>query len=277
MTSFKKQCLTAHCLVRNEEKWVWYAINSVLEFVDKVLVYDTGSTDKTVEIIKSISNPKVILEQKGRVNKKQYTRLRQEMLERTKTFWFLILDGDEVWSRKSIKELRVSIDNAPQIKEAVVVPLWLCVGDIFHYDAFWAAHANFNHPQGVRSYMQIRAVRIVPGLKAVGEYGFEAYADRQDQNISDWNYERLIFLNEKYWHMSLLPRSRDLAHDREVMQRALKTRFIRGTPFPDGFKYPDVFKLARPSIVPSPWRRHTRIDTLKGLYYRSLNLISRKI
>ena len=44
----------AHTLVKNEENYIWYAINSVIDWVDKVLVWDTGSTDKTVEIVKNI-------------------------------------------------------------------------------------------------------------------------------------------------------------------------------------------------------------------------------
>ena len=46
--------ITAHCLVKNEENFVGFAIKSVINFVDKVIVFDTGSTDKTVGLIKNL-------------------------------------------------------------------------------------------------------------------------------------------------------------------------------------------------------------------------------
>ena len=38
-------------MVKNEEKRIHVSLNSVTEFVDCLIIYDTGSTDKTVEII----------------------------------------------------------------------------------------------------------------------------------------------------------------------------------------------------------------------------------
>ena len=51
-----KKNIWVHTLVKNEEKYLWYAVMSVADFVDKVLLWDTGSSDKTVEIIKQIQN-----------------------------------------------------------------------------------------------------------------------------------------------------------------------------------------------------------------------------
>ena len=55
--------IIVHCLVANEERFVWYALQSVLPYVDQVMVWDTGSTDKTVEIIKAIKSPKIIFKE----------------------------------------------------------------------------------------------------------------------------------------------------------------------------------------------------------------------
>ena len=58
--------ITAHCLIKNEENFVWYAIKSVVDFVDKIIVFDTGSTDKTVELIKKLAEEypeKIIFEE----------------------------------------------------------------------------------------------------------------------------------------------------------------------------------------------------------------------
>jgi hypothetical protein len=47
--------ITAHTLVKNEARFVWYSVMSVIEHVDKILLWDTGSTDGTKEILKKIS------------------------------------------------------------------------------------------------------------------------------------------------------------------------------------------------------------------------------
>ena len=46
-------------LIRNEENFIWFAINSVIDYVDEIMVWDMGSIDKTEEIVKSIDNPKI--------------------------------------------------------------------------------------------------------------------------------------------------------------------------------------------------------------------------
>lgn len=270
----KKPTITAHCLIRNEERWIWYAINSVIDFVDKILIFDTGSTDNTVEIIKSIHSPKIIFEEKGVVDKKEFTKLRQEMLDLTETEWFLVLDGDEVWPKKTIQELTNAVRKAPQQKEAIVVGQWICVGDVFHYSKEMEEFQHKEYPE-IKGFRLPRAIRNIKGLHGVGLYGYESYADKEGINISYWDKKRLIFLKHKFFHMTFLKRSSTREKDREVMMRGRKTRFYNGTPFSQDVKYPDVFYLDRPDMVPSPWKRLTHLDQLKGVYYRSQNFLER--
>ena len=48
----------AHTLVKNEERFIWFSVMSVIVNVDKVLIWDTGSTDDTVKIIQKIKSHK---------------------------------------------------------------------------------------------------------------------------------------------------------------------------------------------------------------------------
>src|SRR3989344_8957687 len=268
----KKSLITAHCLIRNEERWIWYVIKSVINYVDKIFVFDTGSTDNTVKIVKSIKSPKIIFEEKGVVDKKQYTALRQEMLDRTDTDWFMILDGDEVWTKAAIEELRKTVKNAPLDIDAIVVGQWTCMGDIFHYSK---AMEEFEHPQypRMKGFRLPRAIRKIKGLHCIGLYGFESYADRNGLNISYWDLKRLLFLKNKFFHMTSLPRSSSRSKDSEVMMRGPKTFFHKGTPFSEKMNYPEVFYKKHPEIVPSPWRRLRLIDQLMGLYYRTIRTL----
>lgn len=263
MRKNNRQLITAHCLVRNEEKWIWYAINSVIDYVDKILVFDTGSTDKTVEIIKSIKNPKIIFEEKGLVDKRGFTKLRQEMLDRTESEWFLILDGDEIWPEAGIRELRNVINSAGEEKQAIIAGEWVCIGDIFHYS------------EKLENFVMGRALRKIPGLHCTGEYGYESYADKDNLDASRWDRERLIFIKNKFFHMSFLQRSNNIRSDREVMMRAPKRFFHKGKAFPEGFKYPEIFYIARPANVAPPWKRLTWRGQAEGIYYRFLNFFER--
>ena len=62
-----KPNLTVQMIVKNEDQWIWYAIASVIDYASKLIIFDTGSRDKTVEIIKSFKSSKIIFKQKGDV------------------------------------------------------------------------------------------------------------------------------------------------------------------------------------------------------------------
>ena len=127
--------ITAHCLIKNEENFITYSIRSVIDYVDKIIIFDTGSHDKTVEIVRELIREypnKIIFEEKGECDKKRHTELRQEMLEKTTTDWFMILDGDEVWTKHAFSEVKQIIEKKPQT-ECIIAPFYLCVGDIFHF------------------------------------------------------------------------------------------------------------------------------------------------
>jgi hypothetical protein len=124
--------LTAHCVVRNEP-FVYYAVKSVYDYVDTILLYDTGSDDRhTLEDIQQLLredfDKKIIFKQvpievdetKWQVGaclamaqtnkgKKGVWWVRQMMIDDTTTPFFLILDGDEVHYRKTMKAIHEAI------------------------------------------------------------------------------------------------------------------------------------------------------------------------
>ncbi len=88
--------ITSHTVIKNEEVFIKPALLSVVNFVDRMLVWDTGSTDRTVSIIKSLKLQKITFRQCGSVDRKGLADLRNQQIELTKTPWFLIVDGDEI-------------------------------------------------------------------------------------------------------------------------------------------------------------------------------------
>src|SRR4030042_3759282 len=104
----------AHVLVKNEERYLWYAVASVIDFVDKVLLWDSGSTDGTLGIIAEL-----IKKYPGKIDFKKvkietpegFTGVRQQMLEETASDWILVVDGDEVWWEDSVKKVVETINQ----------------------------------------------------------------------------------------------------------------------------------------------------------------------
>lgn len=82
--------LSAAMIVKNESHNIEKAITSVIGFVDEVVVYDTGSTDDTVELARAM----------GAVVRQGYwdddfSRARNEACRMTRGEWYLGLDADD--------------------------------------------------------------------------------------------------------------------------------------------------------------------------------------
>lgn len=253
--------LTVHCVVRNEEKWAWYAINSVLNIAEKIIIFDTGSTDDTYKVLKTIQSKKIHLEQKGSVSAKGLTRLRQEQLEMTRTKWILILDGDEIWTKKSTEELEKTLKKTSNDIYGGVIRAWNAVGDVYHYHPESVKYHWPFAPKNYKGWSNLRIInREVPGLHIKGDYPLEAYCDKKGVPIQNYGPKKLFFLKNRYFHTTYLTRSSSRKVDKNILNRAKKWKFEYGITFPKSFPYPETFYLKRPSIVPPPWVKRKKTE-----------------
>lgn len=258
--------ITAHCLVKNEENFIWYAVNSIISHADKILLWDTGSTDRTVEIIKSIKNPKIEFEEKGEVGPAGLVKLRQEMLDQTKGGWILVLDGDEIWWEEGIKNLINAIKENDEKTDLIVNPVYMLIGDIFHYQEERAGRYQIGKRSG---HLNIRAMSTrIPSLHLEGIYPNEAYVNDKGVKIQDFPENRILFMEDKYLHASFLPRS---------SQRKNTLKHELGILFPLDFYYPEVFFKPRPEIVPSPWVKRSPDYVLKSALTTPLKRLKRRV
>lgn len=266
----KNFTITAHCLVKNEENFVWYAIKSIIDFVDQVIVFDTGSTDKTIEKVRKLEQEypgKIIFEEKGECDKKVHTDLRQEMIEKTKTDWFLILDGDEIWTKKGIEEI-ISIINNDSNTECLIASFYLCVGDIYHY-----SKKGFYNILGRQGHFSPKIYKKLPGIHWSGDYGKGDAIFNADKEIFI-NDDNSVFLKNRYWHTSSLVRSpKDaeikLGRHKDVMTYSLKFAGM-GFEIPKDEGLPEVFKgMNDPVLARMPLFR-SRINLFKFIFKKCL-------
>lgn len=77
-------------IVKNEEKFLAGCLESVKNIVDEIIIVDTGSTDKTIEIANSYNAKVISLEWKN-----DFSQARNESIKHATGDWIFILDADE--------------------------------------------------------------------------------------------------------------------------------------------------------------------------------------
>lgn len=208
--------LTIHTIVKNEECWIKPALSSVIDRADRLLVWDTGSTDKTVALIKSLNSPKIEFKECGSVNRQGLVALRNQQIKATTSDWLMLLDGDEIWPKDNLEKLINAMQLAKTKTIALVNRTKNCLGDFNHY----VPESSGNYHIGPWSgHLNIRAIRNLPGLKVIGEYPNEAYI-YQDKKLQD-QPERLEFVDTWYYHTTHLKRT-GWWHSLKVIDRLRK-------------------------------------------------------
>jgi len=254
---------TAQMVVKNEERFIWFAIKSVLPYVAKFLITDTGSTDNTLKIIKSIKSKKINLVQD---KKTSIVKIRQEQLRKTKASWFLLVDGDEIWPKDQLKKLLHLTKVLPKDKIAVVNETRNCAGDTWHYLPQSAGAYQFF---GQKGHFNIRLMRTLP-YKIVGSYPWEKY--RLESKSINKLTNRLAFSDAWYLHVTHLKRSfwekgvkgrRKKIIDKGILMRKKEL--------------PEVFFKKYPEIVPNPLVKRSLLYQLKASFVTPLKKLRRLI
>ncbi|HSR89226.1 MAG TPA: glycosyltransferase family 2 protein [Candidatus Udaeobacter sp.] len=220
--------ITAHCIIKNEENFVGYAIKSVIDFVDTVLVFDTGSTDKTVNIVQGLIKEypnKIIFEEKGECDKIRHTQLHQEMVDRTKTDWFMILDGDEVWTKRAMEEVKEIIEKGSF--DGIKTGFYECVGDIYH-----------RHYK--ESYVTARFAKVGDAVWK-GDYNQDKLCTKAGEDF--FKTKNIYTLQNRFWHLTHLLRSAkdssDYSSGGSRAGKRIKTYFFLGRTISE--PVPEVF------------------------------------
>lgn len=242
----------AHTVFKNEERWLWFAVTSVIDTVDKLLLWDTGSTDRSWEIAKLLKEKykdKIDLRQYGSVTPETFPKVRQEMLDMTDADWFIVVDGDEMWWEEGIKKLAQEIRTADNKTESIVVRNLNLVGDIYHHFANSAGKYKFGNLVGNYALRAIK--RNIKGLCSEGRHGVWGWSDgkKQIQNRNTFK-----FVDVSYIHTTFLPRGESRFFDLLVPKRAKKLKYEIGVEFPKDFFYPEVFFKDKPNFIPSVWK-----------------------
>lgn len=216
--------ITTHTIVKNEDAWVGYALKPWEKYATEMLVVDDNSIDKTPEILKRFSNINTIFTDLKTA--KDHTAMRNEMVKKTKTDWFVLLDGDEVWNQTTIEKLLDFLEKQDKNIWAVAMRTRNCVGDVYHY---LPENSGNYEILGRKGHLTIRAYRKMPELSWAGEYPLEYYG-----NLTG----HLAFFDDFYWHMTHLKRS----SSKEKVKGWRSTKIETGISIKNISELPEVFR-----------------------------------
>jgi len=101
--------LSTYLIVKNEESVIKRCIDSIISFSDEIIITDTGSTDKTKEIIKHLNNPKIKLYDFEWCD--DFSKARNFSLEKTTCDYVLTTDADEVFEETLQNEIKYYKEN----------------------------------------------------------------------------------------------------------------------------------------------------------------------
>ena len=262
MMENRNYSITGHMVVKNEDRWIWFAIMSVIDFLDELIIYDTGSIDNTIKIIENVLEneeyrKKIIFERMDGVTPENFYKIRQKQIDMTKSDYFMVVDGDEVWYQDSLNELDSILSK--KRPDLVATRFINCCGDIFHYRYDYRETYCI---KGITGSITIRVYSMgIPGICCGGVYGVEGYINENGVAVQEAGYN-IEVMNSKYLHTSLLNRSSAQNGDFSIKYRRNKLYAEWDAEFDKTFEYPEVFYMEYPPIIKSPFRKDVNVIRL---------------
>ena len=90
---YKKIKINGAILVKNQENMIINSINSIKQICNDIYIFDTGSTDKTIDNIQNLNMENVHINQINWIE--DYSYMRNYVNNHTPDSWLLIIDSDE--------------------------------------------------------------------------------------------------------------------------------------------------------------------------------------
>ena len=240
-------------IVKNEDQWVWFALQSILPYVDQIFLTDTGSTDRTREIITTISSSKITFREVKVRSAKEVTLERQRQLSFTKTPWIWIIDGDEIYPKKTAEEILAAVNTNKY--EGIAVRRYDLLGDIYHRQK---ESIGSYHMLDHTGHLVTRLVNQekIKGLVYRGDYPLEGWYDGSGKIIherkeTDW------YITENYLYHAMYLKRSSLGGNLPMFNRG-KYKIETGIKIEDTL--PEVFALPHPSSIPDPLRQLDACD-----------------
>ncbi|MBM4053765.1 MAG: DUF4071 domain-containing protein [Planctomycetes bacterium] len=167
--------ISACMIVKNEEKFLPQCLESIKDAVDEIIIVDTGSTDKTVDIAKSFG-AKVY----HHPWRNSFSEARNHSLSYATCEWILQIDADEELEREDIPLLYKVICNTACNAFYVAIYSELPSGQSKHYftRVFRRGKAHY---EGIVHNQLVHIGDSLPSEVRMYHYGYNLTADEMEK------------------------------------------------------------------------------------------------
>lgn len=195
--------ITAQMIVKNEDQFVYFAVKSVLPYVSQFLITDTGSSDQTVSRLRALQSAKIVFRSLPHASAHDITLERQRQLSETRTDWFWLVDGDEIYPEVTAREV---LAHATSTRAIVAVRRLDCLGDLYHAQAETVGTYNLFGERGHLVMRLFNRARL-PHLALRGDYPLEGYYYGDNQDTRDLSQDLVYITKSRLFHTAYLRRS----------------------------------------------------------------------
>lgn len=161
--------LSASIICKNEEAVIERCIRSFMDVTDEIIVVDTGSTDRTVEILHSLGVQVYHIEWKN-----DFSYARNEALSHCTGDWVFYLDADEYFEPGSAAKLRATVEKLHKQKNPPFLSLSCKLTSIDPTNGSLHSEMTrtfcFKRKNGIRFYRRIHEQLFDNGKALVAAY-----------------------------------------------------------------------------------------------------------
>ncbi|WP_061997024.1 TPR domain-containing glycosyltransferase [Clostridium sp. ATCC 25772] len=203
----RERTVSVCMIVKNEERFLGRCLESVKDLVDEIIVVDTGSKDKTVEIAESFG-AKVYYYQWDN----SFANARNFSLSKATKDWILILDGDDEFEKEDREKFIDIVNNSK-------------------YDGHFFKTLSLNSEADLKNYTCNLNLRLI---KNTGEYEYVGAIHEQINNkIKPMDYGRFPSEEIRIYHRGYIPAVTQAQNKRERNMNILREE-LKKDPF-NGF------------------------------------------
>ena len=131
------------CIVgKNNEPYIRNCLESIKDIVDEIIYLDTGSTDKTKEIVQEYTN-KILEVENHEYNWGDWRTL---LINNATQEWILSIDTDEIATDQLRKQVRSYLKALPEQVDHVRFKRFDLIYDLNHYLSSPKEHPYMSHP-----------------------------------------------------------------------------------------------------------------------------------
>lgn len=189
-SSGRKSTISVCMMVKNEEKRLPVALASVKDWVDEIIVVDTGSTDRTIEIAESFG---------ARIYhhpwEHDFAKHRNQTIQYANGDWILILDADEEVAEESRPTLPLLAQAPPEV-HCIMFRLYNSMAG--GQDTFLMHPRMFRNRVGFHYEGKVHNRPIITGKVYSSDVKLYHYGYNEDKETMEIKHQRRITMIRKW-------------------------------------------------------------------------------